>query len=1364
DISMGRMMDGSPNLSFFPTPTPGSSNNTEAFAGLTFYEPHFSVRGGFYDAPFEVIISTIGETIRYTTDGSLPTLASPEYIMPLIISETTNLRARIFQPDFIAGKPVTQTYFFDQNFEERGLPVISITTDSAYFWNENIGLYVQDFKPEWEYPINIELFENDGSDRAAFNELAGTKVNGLNSWVLPQKMLGIYFDNEYDNNKLEYPLFFDRERVAYDNLILRASGSDWSETLFRDGLCQGLTAENMDLEKTGFRPLIVYVNGQYLGIHNLRSRTNESFIEENFGYGNNEYDLIENEGVIEEGDAVAFNEWFALCAEDLTDVANFQAVSEVMDVQNFTDFFITEIWTSNSSWGHNVKTWKPKAAGTKWRWILQDFDRGFSGATDNGIDYFSTSNNPGGYNWARVPLKNMLGNEDYALQFASRFTDHLYTTFHPETVTKAIAEKQTAIEKEIPNHVNRWAGTMSNYGDGLPSVAFWENEVNKLGTFAYSRQSFLLDDLQNTFDLDDPARLGIINFPADVGHVEINNLKIPASNWEGFYFKNLPFELNAIAGVGHEFSGWSLATYDTLIEKSTIWGFLDDGSNQGTAWQELDFNDGAWVTGQAELGYGDGDENTIVSFGGNANDKHPTTYFRKKFTIDNLADYSGQVVVNLLRDDGAAVYLNGIEIIRSNIPSGDIAFDTYATDFTAAPEESSFLSFLIQTDQLLAGENVVAVEVHQANATSSDISFNLEMKALKVAQFSFFSTEELLSVNMTSDTFLVAHFLPMSNCILPREITENTTLTIDCSPYFAPDDVTVLDSINLVIEAGVAVHFPKNVSLFIKGNLQVDGTEAAPVVFKAIDGVEKWGNLNFQFSTDTSRLNWLEIIDASEGDHPINDNAAITAFYAKVEMNHVKIEEVFGNPIFAQYSDIYLINSQLHSKITGDLINVKYGKGYIDNCDFKGNNQIDTDAIDYDEVENGVIRNSKIYDFLGFNSDGIDLGEESSDVLIENNFIYNCTDKAISVGQLSTVFAQNNTIVNCYQGFGIKDLSTAEIDQHTFFNTAIPVACFEKNIGIGGGMAFLTNSILSNAPEIPVFIDENSSLTISNTLTDTEEIGGADNVFAHPYFVNPTQSNFQLQANSNALDAGMDDFGNVIDLGSKYHDFSAPASIQISAINYHPIDGESEFLKIYNPSFETINLTGYNFSKAIDYTFPVVEIAPNETIWLVKDATLFPDVTEQIYTWFAGKLSNGGESIRLSNSNAIIVDQVVYDDELPWFPETDGQGGWLSLISPDLDNHFAKSWAVEGLVAVEELADLPFEITIFPNPTHDFVRIHSADILIEKVAVFNLLGQSVAEFDFEKLEEISFSVNGLPVGVYVLKINEERVGEELVVF
>ncbi len=218
DVSYGRTTDGADSWSWFTTPTPASSNNaSQAYEGVVYFQPQLSQRGGFFNAPISLELSSLGGSIRYSTDGSAPDENDLLYNDPIAISTTTVVRARVFSDNKIPGPVVTHSYFFNEDFETRQLPVISLSTDPEFFWDDEIGLYVQDFKPDWEHPINIEFFENDESNRAAFNERAGVKVNGENSWELPQKMLGIYFRNRYGAGKLDYPVFHDRDRWIFDD-------------------------------------------------------------------------------------------------------------------------------------------------------------------------------------------------------------------------------------------------------------------------------------------------------------------------------------------------------------------------------------------------------------------------------------------------------------------------------------------------------------------------------------------------------------------------------------------------------------------------------------------------------------------------------------------------------------------------------------------------------------------------------------------------------------------------------------------------------------------------------------------------------------------------------------------------------------------------------------------------------------------------------------------------------------------------------------------------------------------------------------------------------------------------------------------
>ncbi len=156
------------------------------------------------------------------------------------------------------------------------------------------------------------------------------------------------------------------------------------------------------------------------------------------------------------------------------------------------------------------------------------------------------------------------------------------------------------------------------------------------------------------------------------------------------------------------------------------WKYLDDGSDQGSAWRGTSFNDSSWSSGLAQLGFGDGDENTILSFGNDANNKHITTYFRKSFSVQDAASIT-ELSFDIVRDDGAVVYLNGTEVIRSNMPAGTITYTTLAPTGTAGADESRLFTHTVDPSVLVNGTNVIAVEVHQNGPTSSDLSFDLRL-------------------------------------------------------------------------------------------------------------------------------------------------------------------------------------------------------------------------------------------------------------------------------------------------------------------------------------------------------------------------------------------------------------------------------------------------------------------------------------------------------------------------------------------------------------------------------------------------------------------------------------------------------------
>jgi tetratricopeptide (TPR) repeat protein len=165
-----------------------------------------------------------------------------------------------------------------------------------------------------------------------------------------------------------------------------------------------------------------------------------------------------------------------------------------------------------------------------------------------------------------------------------------------------------------------------------------------------------------------------------------------------------------------------------LVPRGAIWRYLDDGSNQGAAWRQPAFNDAAWASGRAQLGYGDGDEATIVGYGPDPLNKYVTTYFRHAFQVRDRSVFPAARLL-LQLDDGAVVYLNGTEVARRNLPAGAIAHTTLATTVVAGAAENTFLSIPIDAVHLVNGTNVLAVEIHQVDPASSDISFDVELRA-----------------------------------------------------------------------------------------------------------------------------------------------------------------------------------------------------------------------------------------------------------------------------------------------------------------------------------------------------------------------------------------------------------------------------------------------------------------------------------------------------------------------------------------------------------------------------------------------------------------------------------------------------------
>jgi serine/threonine-protein kinase len=162
-----------------------------------------------------------------------------------------------------------------------------------------------------------------------------------------------------------------------------------------------------------------------------------------------------------------------------------------------------------------------------------------------------------------------------------------------------------------------------------------------------------------------------------------------------------------------------------LIPRFSCWRYLDAADDPGPRWQEYGFDDTRWRVGQADLGYGDV-QTTSLSYGADPNRKRVTTYFRQPFTVTNIGGLAA-LFARVWRDDGVVLYLNGVEVMRDNLPRGVITSGTYALNTLTNVSESMPVEIEISAAGLITGLNVIAAEVHQDRPESSDTNFGLEL-------------------------------------------------------------------------------------------------------------------------------------------------------------------------------------------------------------------------------------------------------------------------------------------------------------------------------------------------------------------------------------------------------------------------------------------------------------------------------------------------------------------------------------------------------------------------------------------------------------------------------------------------------------
>ncbi len=620
DVSYGRIPDGGNAFEFFSAPTPGATNLISPGGNPT-EAPLASIAGGFYNNAIEVALTTAttNAEIRYTLNGSEPNATSPFYIAPLQITETTTLRARAFAAGLLPSAIATYTYFLNINHT---FPVVALSFKEEDFFDSVTGIY-PNYMENWERPVHVEFFEEDNS--TAFSQNASVEIHGTGSASNPQKSLKL----KSLGGKFHYPIFTELPFEEYNTFLLRNAGQDWNITMFRDAFVTSLAREMDDvgniilppkLHLQAFRPGLVYLNGQYWGIHNLREQMTEEWVEAHLGLNENEMDFLDDD----EAKAGSFDSWNFLLgylgANDFSDNARLAELGTFIDLPHFLDYAAFSVLVDNADWpGKNFRRWRPNGNNGLWQFMTFDLDLSFGllnhlpggntwntgEATSNSLTRLldSTSSNWPNPWWATLPFRKVMENETFRRDFINRTADFLNVLFSPQRVNARIDEFTALYEPEIQAHYDKWS----------PGWNPWQDNLALLRKFADERPDILRQHFVDHFhEASGTATVTLQVEPAGSGSIQFSTLNLGADRlpWSGEYFTGVDIPVRAVPAPGYVFVGWSKPGMGNMheaiahfTEDETLIAYFEMGSTsvENIVINEINYNSpsspnsGDWV-------------------------------------------------------------------------------------------------------------------------------------------------------------------------------------------------------------------------------------------------------------------------------------------------------------------------------------------------------------------------------------------------------------------------------------------------------------------------------------------------------------------------------------------------------------------------------------------------------------------------------------------------------------------------------------------------------------------------------------------------------------------------------------------------
>ncbi len=523
DMSYGRTnING--KYEYMQYPTPGEKNGT-GWPGFA-PDPIFEVQGGIYaDAVVVSLYVAEGTKVYYTTDSSNPTENSFLYKGPFMVDKTTVVRARAYADNKLNSDIVTATYFVGVDHK---LPIVSIVSDPDNLFSDHAGIYAfgndfdkkripfrgANFNQDWEVPAHIEMYEIDSSQ--VLDQGFGLRIFGAYSRAEISKSFTIVARQKYDEKEtLDHAIFPDQPFNEYKSVILRNGASEWFSSKIRDSMMTSLAKDTTDLDTQSYYPVVLYLNGNYWGVYFFREKINKYYLEQHHGIDPENVDIIYGNGKSSKNAVAGDNEnWMQLRefvkTHDLSDPDNYKVVTDWVDVDNYMDWVINEIYVGNTDTG-NIKCYREKEEGAKWRWFYYDVDWGFwhSNISSNSIAKFIDPKGHGvGDMFETWLILGLLDNPGFKEKFIERFAYHINVTYDPTRVIERIDEIAGLLDPEMPKDREHWNAEYEAMPSWYKAVASrgmsynsWVKNIDRLRDFARKRPDVIKKYFINFFDI-----------------------------------------------------------------------------------------------------------------------------------------------------------------------------------------------------------------------------------------------------------------------------------------------------------------------------------------------------------------------------------------------------------------------------------------------------------------------------------------------------------------------------------------------------------------------------------------------------------------------------------------------------------------------------------------------------------------------------------------------------------------------------------------------------------------------------------------------------------------------------------------------